>query len=115
MDYMDLQGWNKPRQKPIKTVETLRPLGDLVLIELDEPETETKGGILLPEIAVERPRFGTVIASGEGNYDGHGNRVPNGVEVGEKVYCAKYSGYDVVMGERKLILIKIIDVLAVVE
>lgn len=93
----------------------LRPLGDLVLVEVDAAETVTPSGLAIPESAQKRPNFATVLAVGEGGYDGSGNRVANGVEQGERVLIAEHAGFDVRIGDRKALLIKAVDVLAVVE
>lgn len=94
---------------------TLKPLGDLVLIELDAAETMLPSGLAVPESAVKRSKYATVIAVGEGSYSAHGVRVSNGVEVGERVMIAEHAGFDIKVGDRKLVLIKAIDILAVVD
>lgn len=102
-------------QIPVSKSVGLKPLGDLVLVELDAPETVLASGLALPETAVKRPNYATVLAVGEGKVTDHGSRVSNGVVVGERVLIAEHSGFDIKIGERKVLLIKAIDVLAVVE
>ena len=94
----------------------LRPLGDRMIVEPIEQEEVTAGGILLPETAKEKPQMGKVIAVGPGQRDEDGKRVPVDVEVGDRVLFAKYAGTEVKLSEeRKLLVLKESDVLAIVE
>jgi chaperonin GroES len=93
----------------------LKPLGGRVIIEPIEQEEMTAGGIILPETAKEKPQEGKVLAVGPGDRDDKGARVPMDVAVGDKVLFAKYSGTEVKLDSRKLLIMRESDLLAVVE
>ena len=94
---------------------SLRPLDDRVVVEPMEAEEMTAGGIILPETAKEKPQEGHVLAAGPGDRDDKGVRVPMDVKVGDKVLFAKYSGTEVKMDGKKLLIMRESDVLAIVE
>ena len=91
----------------------LKPLGGRVIVEPIEQEEMTAGGIILPETAKEKPQEGKILASGPG--DGAGNRIAMEVKVGDKVLYAKYSGTEVKVDGKKLLILRESDILAVVE
>jgi chaperonin GroES len=95
----------------------LRPLADRVVVEPLEQEERTASGIILPETAKEKPQEGKVLAVGPGRYeDGSSKRVPMDVKVGDRVLYAKYSGTEVkVGGDKKLLVMKESDILAIIE
>ena len=94
----------------------LRPLGDRLLIEPAEQEETFAGGqLVLPETAKEKPQQGNVLAAGEGRRDDDGKRVPMDVKVGDKVLFAKYSGTEIKLDGKKLLIMKESDILGVVE
>jgi chaperonin GroES len=93
----------------------LKPLGARVIIEPIEQEEITAGGIILPETAKEKPQEGNVLAVGPGDRDEKGVRVPMDVKAGDKVLFAKYSGTEVKLDGRKLLIMRESDLLAVVE
>ncbi len=94
----------------------LKPLGDRVVVKPLEEEERTKGGIVLPDTAKEKPQHGEVIAVGPGNWDEDGEkRVPLDVEVGDRVLYAKYAGTEVKTDDGDLLILRASDVLAVVE
>jgi len=94
----------------------LKPLGDRLVVEPIEKEEVTPGGIILPETAKEKPQEGKVIAVGPGRRDEQGNRIPMDVKVGDRVLYAKYAGTEVKLpGDRKLLVLKESDVLAIIE
>ncbi len=93
----------------------LRPLGDRVVIEPLEREERTESGLFIPETAKEKPQQGTVIAVGAGRKDEDGKRVPMDVEVGQTVLFAKYSGTEVKIDGKKLLIMKESDILAIIE
>ncbi len=93
----------------------MKPLGGRVIIEPIEQEEMTAGGILLPETAKEKPQEGHVLAVGPGDRDDKGVRIAMDVKVGDKVLFAKYSGTEIKMDGRKLIILRESDLLAVVE
>ena len=93
----------------------LKPLGGRVIVEPIEQEEMTAGGIILPETAKEKPQEGKILAAGPGERDEAGERIPMEVTVGDKVLYAKYSGTEVKMDGKKLLILRESDILAVVE
>ena len=93
----------------------LKPLGGRVIVEPIEQEDMTAGGIILPETAKEKPQEGKILAAGPGDRDEDGERIPMEVQVGDKVLYAKYSGTEVKMDGKKLLILRESDILAVVE
>jgi chaperonin GroES len=93
----------------------VRPLGDHVLVEPMERETTTSSGIILPETVKEKPQKGTVLAVGPGRRDEEGNRVPMDVSVNDRILFVKYSGTEIKLGDRELLILRESDVLAVLE
>jgi|SRR5690349_15375832 chaperonin GroES len=94
----------------------IRPLGDRVLIEPVEQEETIAGGMLvLPETAKEKPQQGNVLAVGAGRRDDNGKRIDMDVKVGNKVLFAKYSGTEVKLDGKKLLILKETDILGIVE
>jgi chaperonin GroES len=93
----------------------LRPLADRVVVEPIEQEERTASGIILPETAKEKPQEGLVIAVGPGRYDEEGKqRVAMDVKVGDRVLYAKYSGTEVKLEGKKLLIMREGDLLAIV-
>ncbi|MFH0733014.1 MAG: co-chaperone GroES [Candidatus Omnitrophota bacterium] len=93
----------------------IKPLGDRILIKPLDAEDKTKGGIILPDTAKEKPQEGKVVAVGKGKMLETGKIEPLEVKVGDKVLYAKYSGTEIkIQGEEHLI-VKEEDVLAIVE
>lgn len=85
-------------------MKKIKPLGNRVLIQRSKAAT-TKGGILLPDSAQEKPKEGTVIAVGPGKIDEQGNKEPMQLKVGDKVLFSSYAGTEVKSdGEEMLIL-----------
>jgi len=93
----------------------LKPLGGRVVVEPMEQEEVTAFGIVLPETAKEKPQKGTVIAVGPGDRDDSGKRIPMDVNVGDKVLFAKYSGTEIKIDGKKLLILRESDLLAIVE
>jgi len=93
----------------------LKPLGGRVIVEPIEQEEMTAGGIILPETAKEKPQEGKILAAGPGDRDDDGKRIAMEVKVGDKVLYAKYSGTEVKVDGKKLLILKENDILAVVE
>jgi chaperonin GroES len=75
----------------------------------------TAGGIILPETAKEKPQEGKILAAGPGERDEDGERIPMEVQVGDRVLYAKYSGTEVKMDGKKLLILRESDILAVLE
>jgi chaperonin GroES len=93
----------------------IRPLADRLLIEPIEKEETIAGGLLLPETAKEKPQQGKVLAAGAGRRDDDGKRIEMDVKVDELVLFAKYSGTEVKLNGKKLLIIKESDILGIVE
>ena len=93
----------------------LKPLGGRVIVEPIEQEEMTAGGIILPETAKEKPQEGKILASGPGERDEVGNRIAMEVKVGDKVLYAKYSGTEVKIDGKKMLILREADILAIVE
>ena len=92
-----------------------RPLGDRVLVKRVEEQTKTKGGILIPDTAKEKPQEGEVIAVGPGARDESGKRVEPEVKPGDRVMFGKWSGSEVKLDGVDLIIMKESDILGVVD
>jgi chaperonin GroES len=73
----------------------LQPLGDRVVVQPSEEEEITKGGIILPDTAKEKPQRGVIIAVGPGKLDEEGKRIPMEVKKGDKVIYSKYAGSEI--------------------
>jgi len=93
----------------------LKPLGSRLVVEPIEQEDVTSSGIVLPETAKEKPQKGKVLSIGPGDRDDEGKRVPMDVKKGDTVLYAKYSGTEIKMDQKKLLIMKESDVLAIVE
>ena len=93
----------------------LKPLGGRVIVEPIEQDEKTASGIYLPETAKEKPQEGKILAAGPGERDEDGERIPMDVQVGDKVLYAKYSGTEVKLDGKKLLILRESDILAVVE
>lgn len=93
----------------------LRPLGDRVVVKPLEEEERTKGGIVLPDTAKEKPQHGEVMAVGPGNWDEEGEkRRPLDVKVGDRVLYGKYSGSEIKVEDEEYLILRESDILAVV-
>jgi chaperonin GroES len=93
----------------------LKPLGGRVIVEPIEQEEISAGGIILPETAKEKPQEGKILAAGPGDRDEAGNRIALEVKVGDRVLYAKYSGTEVKVDGKKLLILRESDILAIVE
>jgi len=93
---------------------SLKPLGGRVVVEPLEQEEVTAGGIVLPETAKEKPQQGMVLSIGPGERDEDGDYIPMDVKVGDKVLFAKYSGTEIKINGKKLLILRESDLLAIV-
>jgi len=93
----------------------LKPLGNRLVVEPLEQEDVTPGGIILPETAKEKPQKGNVVAAGPGDRDDEGKRIPMDVKVGDTVLYAKYSGTEIKLDNKKLLILRETDILAIVD
>ncbi|HPH95129.1 MAG TPA: co-chaperone GroES [Anaerolineaceae bacterium] len=94
---------------------SLKPLGSRLVVEPIEQEEVTAGGIVLPETAKEKPQKGTVLAIGPGDRNDKGERIAMDVEVGNVVLFAKYSGTEIKIDGKKVLILRESDILAIVE
>jgi chaperonin GroES len=93
----------------------IRPLGDRVLIKRIKEEEKTKGGIIIPDTAKEKPQEGKVVAVGKGKMTEEGKLLPLDVKAGDRILFGKYSGSEVkIEGEEHLIL-REDDILGILE
>ncbi|CAN7463405.1 MAG: co-chaperone GroES [Caulobacter sp.] len=92
-----------------------RPLGDRVLVKRVEEETKTKGGIIIPDTAKEKPQEGEVVAVGPGARNDKGDIVALDVKAGDRILFGKWSGTEVKVDGQDLLIMKESDVLGIVE
>ena len=92
----------------------LQPLGDKVIIERIQAEDKTKGGIIVPDAAKEKPQEGKVIAVGKGKTLKNGKIAAPEVKAGDKILFGKYSGNEVKVGNKESLIIEADDILAVI-
>ena len=92
-----------------------RPLGDRVLVKRVEEEEKTKGGIIIPDTAKEKPQEGEIIAVGPGARDDNGKIQPLDVKAGDKILFGKWSGTEIKIDGQDLLIMKESDVLGVVD
>lgn len=97
-----------------KTGVQLQPLGDRVVVEREESEETTAGGIVLPDAARDKPSRGTVIAVGDGRLADDGSRTPLQVKSGDRVLFTSYAPETVKLGSDELLLMREEDILAVI-
>jgi len=90
----------------------LDPLGDRVVVRPSTKEEVTKGGIVIPDTAKEKPQEGEVLAVGPGKMTEEGKRIPLDVKVGDIVIYAKYGGTEIKEGDEELIILRESDILA---
>ncbi|MEN2982468.1 MAG: co-chaperone GroES [Thermus sp.] len=97
----------------VKTV--IKPLGDRVVVKRIEEEPKTKGGIVLPDTAKEKPQKGKVIAVGSGRILENGQKVPLEVKEGDVVVFAKYGGTEIEIDGEEYVILSERDLLAVLS
>ena len=94
----------------------IRPLQDRVLVRrLEEAVEKTKGGIIIPDTAKEKPQQGKVIAVGKGKVNDDGKLTPLDVKVGDKILFGKYSGSEIKLDGEEHLIMREEDILGVVE
>ncbi len=93
---------------------SLKPLGNRVVVEPVEQDEVTPGGIVLPETAKEKPQKGKILSVGPGDRDDKGKRIPMDVSEGDTVLFAKYSGTEIKVDGKKLLILRENDLLAIV-
>ncbi|MGA2622013.1 MAG: co-chaperone GroES [Thermoguttaceae bacterium] len=105
------------KQKETRSAEKiqLQPLGDRVVVEREESETMTAGGIVLPDTAKDKPTRGKVVSVGEGRLNKDGKRTALQVKPGDRVLFTSYAGEQFKLGDRELLLMREEDILAVID
>ena len=93
----------------------LKPLGDRIVVKTIEAETVSRGGIVLPDSAKERPQTGEVIAVGPGKTLDNGTVAALEVGVGDKVVYSKYGGTEIKVGGEEVMILRQDDILGIVE
>ncbi len=93
----------------------LQPLGDRVVVQREETEEKTPGGIVLPDTAKEKPARGKVISVGNGRLLDDGTRCPLQVKPGDRILFASYAGETFKIGDEEYLLMREDDILAVIE
>ncbi len=93
----------------------ITPLGDRVVVKALEQEEKTRGGIVLPDTAKEKPQEGEVVAVGAGRTLDSGETVSVAVEPGQRILFAKYAGTEVKLGDEELLILSEKDVLAILD
>ena len=91
-----------------------RPLHDRVVVKRLEGEEKTKGGIIIPDNAKEKPQEGTIVAVGPGGRDESGKLIPLDVRTGDKILFGKWSGTEVKIDGEELLIMKESDIMGVV-
>jgi chaperonin GroES len=91
-----------------------RPLGDRVLVKRVEEESKTKGGIIIPDTAKEKPQEGEILSVGPGGRDETGKRIEMDVKVGDKILFGKWSGTEVKLDGEDLLIMKESDILGII-
>ena len=94
---------------------SFRPLHDRVLIRPLEQDAKTKGGIIIPDTAKEKPVEGKVVAVGPGARDENGKLHPLDIKVGDRVLYGKWSGTEVKVDDEDLLIVKESDVMGIIE
>lgn len=93
----------------------LKPLGDRIVVKVVNQESKTKGGIVLPDTAKEKPQEAEVVAVGTGKVLENGQKLPLEVKVGDRIIFSKYAGTEVKVEDEELVIFSERDVLAIVE
>jgi chaperonin GroES len=92
----------------------LRPLQDRILVQRVEEEAKTKGGIIIPDTAKEKPAEGKIVAVGNGKVGDDGNRIPLEVKAGDRILFGKYAGTEVKIDGEEYLIMREDDVLGII-
>ena len=92
----------------------LKPLGDRVIVKPKAPEEMTKGGIILPDTAQEKPMEGEIVAVGAGRVADDGKKITMELKVGDKVLYGKYSGSEIKINEQEYLIMRETDIYAII-
>ncbi len=93
----------------------IRPLQDRVIVERIEEEERTKGGIIIPDTAKEKPQEGKIIAVGKGKVSDDGKVLPLSVKAGDRILFGKYSGTEIKLNGNEYLIMREEDILGIVE
>jgi chaperonin GroES len=93
----------------------IRPLQDRILVKRVEEESKTKGGIIIPDSAKEKPAEGVVVAVGEGKRTEDGKRMTPDIKTGDRVLFAKYAGTEVKIDDEEHLVMREDDILGIIE
>lgn len=97
------------------TKTKLQPLGNRVLVRRLEAEEKLKGGIIIPDTAKKKQEQAEVIALGTGKKDKQGNLIPITIKIGDIILMDKYSGQEVTLDDQDFVIVRIEDIIAIVE
>lgn len=93
----------------------IQPLADRIMVKVLEAKEVTKGGIVLPDTAKEKPQEAEVIAVGKGKVSNDGKTITPEVKIGDKILFGKYSGTEITLDAKEYLILKEEDILAVVK
>ena len=93
----------------------LRPLQDRILVQRVEEEEKTKGGIIIPDTAKEKPAEGKIVSVGKGKLDENGKRIAPEVKKGDRILFGKYSGTEVKIEGKEYLIMREEDVLGIID
>jgi len=93
----------------------LRPLQDRILVQRVAEEEKTKGGIIIPDTAKEKPAEGKIVSVGKGKLDENGKRIAPEVKKGDRILFGKYSGTEVTIEGKEYLIMREEDVLGIIE
>jgi chaperonin GroES len=93
----------------------VKPLQDRVIVKRLEEEEKTKGGIIIPDTAKEKPQEGKVVAVGDGKVNDKGERIALDVKEGDRVLFGKYSGNDITIDGEEHLIMKEDDIIAIIK
>jgi chaperonin GroES len=105
----------KSKKPSGKSALKLQPLGDRVVLEREESQRTTAGGIVLPDTAKDKPARGTIVSVGDGKLLEDGTRSKLQVKIGDRVLFSSYAGDEFKIGDQDLLLMREDDILAVIE
>jgi len=106
---------SKSAKSKTKAKEKIRPLGEKVLLKRLEAEETTRGGIVLPDSAKEKPQKGTILAVGDGKLLDDGSRAGFQVKVGDRVLFSSYAGTEIKVAGEEMVLMDESDILAILD
>jgi chaperonin GroES len=93
----------------------IKPLGDRILVKRIKEEERTKGGIIIPDTAKEKPQEGKIVAVGKGKYSDDGKLIPIEVKAGDRILFGKYSGSEFKHEGEDLLILREDDILGIIE